>query len=61
MTKTDCRIPEGPSPLEESWETQCVRLSKVILASGTVCQVGSDVLAHERLVLVPGLGLEVGA
>ena len=40
MTKTDCRIPDGPSPLEDSWETQCVRPSNVILASGTARQVG---------------------
>ena len=32
--------PRRPRPLWESWETQCVRLPNVILAIGTVCQVG---------------------
>lgn len=36
MTKTDCRMADGPSPPSDSRETQCVRAPKVILASGTV-------------------------
>jgi hypothetical protein len=41
MTKTHWRMPDGPSPLvSDSRETHCVRSAKVILASGTVRQVG---------------------
>src|SRR5262245_24529704 len=41
MTKTHWRMPDGPSPLlSDSRETHLVRSAKVILASGTVRQVG---------------------
>ena len=40
MTKTDCRMPDGPSPAAERRETHWVSPSKVILPSGTVRQLG---------------------